>query len=135
MKLLSIVYHVRSRVKVRLNCDWKTPIGVNANELGTAERATPSANREEFRSFSLGGEQLGDLSSVVELFQIEQRLLELGDPGLGENARREQAKFPQNLVLRHRIVVASLGVEDFLAIAFAVTELDLEIDSVASLVA
>src|SRR5215470_6462102 len=78
--------------------------------------------------------KFGDFSRVIELFEAEQRVFELLQTRSGDYAGSEQAKFLQNLIFAHRVLVAALHVENLLAITRPVLQMNLKIDAVAPLV-
>src|SRR5215831_6503042 len=78
--------------------------------------------------------KFGDFSRVIELFEAEQRVFELLQTRSGDYAGSEQAKFLQNLIFAHRVLVAALRVENLLAITRPVLQMNLKIDAVAPLI-
>jgi hypothetical protein len=102
-----------------------------------AKRICTATARTAERSglFQLSCKKLGNLSRVIDFFQIEKSVFQFFNSRPREDARSEQAEFTQNLFPRHGVPIASFGVEDFLAIAFPIPELNLQLYAVASFVA
>src|SRR2546429_383668 len=65
-------------------------------------------------------EKLSKLSCVIEFFKIEQGLLQLINSRRREDPRSQQTKLLQHLCPRHGMLVASLGMENFLAIDLSI---------------